>query len=91
VVDSVYVVVIYEVSVERVGKVGQFLRQYLNWVQNSAFEGELSKGKLARIEVGLRKIIDESVDSVLIFSVSSQKWLEKRVIGVEKSEPTSII
>ena len=33
-----YVVIAYDVNVERVNKVKKFLRKYLNWVQNSLFE-----------------------------------------------------
>ena len=87
----VYVIVVYDVAVERVDKVRKFLKQYLNWIQNSVFEGEVSVGDLAKIRVGLKKIIDKNVDSILVFAVSSQKWLKKEVIGIEKSEVTTII
>jgi len=86
-----YAVVVYDVSVERVNKVRQFLKQYLNWIQNSAFEGELTEGQLMELKIGLKKRIDENTDSILLFSVSSQKWLKKEVLGVEKSEISSII
>ncbi len=87
----VYVIIVYDVAVERVDKVRKFLKQYLNWIQNSVFEGEVSVGDLAKIRVGLKKIIDKNVDSILVFAVSSQKWLKKEVIGIEKSEVTTII
>ena len=32
-----YVIVVYDVGVKRVGKVCKYLRQHLNWVQNSVF------------------------------------------------------
>jgi len=86
-----YAVVVYDVSVERVNKVRQFLKQYLNWIQNSAFEGELTEGQLMELKIGLKKRIDENTDSILLFSVSSQKWLKKEVLGIEKSEISSII
>ena len=86
-----YAIIIYDVAVERVNKVRQFLKRYLNWVQNSAFEGEVSEGDLAKIKVGLKKIIDKGQDSILVYSVSSQKWLKKDVIGIEKSEISTII
>lgn len=86
-----YVVVVYDVAVERVNKVRGFLKQYLNWVQNSALEGEISEGGLAEIKAGLKEIIDEGQDSILFFTAASQKWIKKEVLGIEKSEISSII
>lgn len=87
----VYVIIVYDVAVERVDKVRKFLKQYLNWIQNSVFEGEVTEGDLTKIRMRLKKIIDENQDSILIFAVSSRKWLKKEVIGIEKSEVTTII
>lgn len=86
-----YIVVVYDIGVERVNKVRGFLKQYLNWVQNSAFEGEVSEGTFAEIKVGLKEIINEGQDSILFFTVASQKWIKKEVLGIEKSEISSII
>jgi len=86
-----YVVIVYDVSVERINQVRQFLKQYLNWVQNSAFEGELSEGKVMEVKTGLKKLIDKGEDSIIIYSVSSKKWLDRELIGIEKGEISSII
>ena len=86
-----YIIIIYDISVERVNKVCQFLRRYLNWVQNSAFEGELSEGLVEEMKIGLNKLIKKTEDSVIIFSVSSKKWLKKEVLGVEKNEVTTLL
>jgi len=86
-----YIIIIYDISVERVNKVCQFLRRYLNWVQNSAFEGELSEGLVEEMKIGLNKLIKKTEDSVIIFSVSSKKWLKKEVLGIEKNEVTTLL
>ncbi|MBU7027643.1 MAG: CRISPR-associated endonuclease Cas2, partial [Theionarchaea archaeon] len=49
-----YVVVVYDISVERVNKVRIFLKQYLDWMQNSVLEGELTLGELKEVELGLK-------------------------------------
>ena len=41
-----YVILIYDVNVKRVGKMLKLCRQYLCWIQNSVFEGEISEAKL---------------------------------------------
>ena len=66
----------------------KYLRKHLNWVQNSVFEGELTKAQLERVKVGLDEIIKREKDSIYIYQVQSKKWLEREVMGTEKS-PTS--
>ena len=36
-----YVLLVYDVEEKRVVKALKLCRQYLNWIQNSVFEGEL--------------------------------------------------
>ncbi|MEM4641423.1 MAG: CRISPR-associated endonuclease Cas2, partial [Candidatus Pacearchaeota archaeon] len=52
-----YIIVVYDVAQKRVNKVCQFLRQYLNWIQNSAFEGEVNESTLEKIKIGIKKLI----------------------------------
>jgi len=86
-----YVIIVYDVSVERVNKVCQFLRQYLNWVQNSVFEGELTESELKRVEIGIKKIINENEDSVIIYQLQTDKPLQREHIGINKAEPSFVI
>ena len=86
-----YIIIVYDVAQERVTKVCQFLRRYLNWIQNSVFEGELSKGQLKEVKIGLRDIIEKDEDSILFFTVASKKWLNKEVMGIERREVTNIL
>ena len=41
-----YLIVVYDISEERINKVRKILKKYFLWVQNSVFEGEISEGKL---------------------------------------------
>ncbi|MEZ2737847.1 CRISPR-associated endonuclease Cas2, partial [Aneurinibacillus aneurinilyticus] len=43
-----YVIITYDVSEKRVGKVCRKLKEYLTWTQNSVFEGEVSKTQLLK-------------------------------------------
>jgi CRISPR-associated protein Cas2 len=43
---KLYVVIIYDVGIERLYSVRHILKQYLTWIQNSAFEGEITLGDL---------------------------------------------
>ena len=37
-----YIILVYDIQQKRVGQMLKLCRQYLNWIQNSVFEGELS-------------------------------------------------
>lgn len=86
-----YAIIVYDVSVERVNKVCQFLRQYMNWIQNSVFEGELTESELFRIKIGLEEIINPEEDSIVIYLFNSDKVFKRTNIGKRKSEISSII
>lgn len=88
---KIYVVIVYDVAVGRVNDVRKFLRQYLKWVQNSAFEGELTEGELEKVKIGLKRLIKEEEDSVLFYMASSKKWIRKDVLGIEKAEVSTVI
>ena len=86
-----YIILVYDVSVERLNKVRNYLKRYLNWVQNSAFEGELRKGELEKIKLELKKLIDENEDSILLYETRDRRLIKKERIGVEKNPVTTII
>jgi CRISPR-associated protein Cas2 len=86
-----YVIIVYDIGVDRVTKVCQFLRQYLNWMQNSVFEGELTESELERIKSKLKKIINADEDAIIIYRLPANKVIEKETIGIKKAEPSSII
>lgn len=85
-----YVILVYDVNQKRVGKMLKTCRQYLHWIQNSVFEGEISPVMLKELKIKLTKIMGED-DSLIIFKSRDSKWLEKEVIGEEKNPIDSII
>jgi CRISPR-associated protein Cas2 len=86
-----YVIVVYDIGVERVNKVRSFLRQYLDWVQNSVFEGELTNSALIKIERKLKSLIDPALDSIIIYQLKDEKFLQRTYIGEPKVEISTII
>ncbi|PKP08597.1 MAG: CRISPR-associated endonuclease Cas2 [Bacteroidetes bacterium HGW-Bacteroidetes-4] len=80
-----YVILVYDVGEKRVGKMLKLCRRYLNWIQNSVFEGELTEVKLKELALIAKQIMDEESDSLILFKSRDEKWLEKEVIGNEKN------
>ncbi len=81
-----YVILVYDCGEKRVGKMLKLCRRYLNWIQNSVFEGELSSVQLLELKIEATKIMDIQEDSLIIFTSRTEKWLEKEVIGKEKNK-----
>ncbi len=86
-----YVIVVYDIAVDRVSKVCSFLRRYLNWVQNSVFEGEVTDKQWAEIQHGLKGIIDKGADSVRFYAFRTQDQVKVSNLGVEKADTCTII
>ncbi len=60
-------------------------RKYLNWIQNSVFEGEITEVKLKELVFSAKDLMEEDEDSIIIFKSRQEKWLEKVIVGNEKS------
>lgn len=59
-------------------------RRYLNWIQNSVFEGEITPVKLQELVVEAQKIMEKDEDSLILFKSRDTRWLDKEVIGLER-------
>lgn len=87
---KIYIILVYDVDHERVNKICNFLKCYLNWIQNSVFEGEITESNLEKIKIELKKLISSN-DSIIIFEILNQKSIKKEIIGKEKQNITRII
>lgn len=86
-----YVIMVYDVGVERVFKVLKTGRKYLTHVQNSLLEGELTPAQLKRLQHEVKKIIDEGHDSVLFYVLRSEHYLTKEKMGTPLKEPDDFL
>lgn len=79
-----YVILVYDCGEKRVGKMLKLCRKYLNWIQNSVFEGEISEVRLKELLFIAKEFMKEEEDSVIIFKGPTQFSLEKEIIGKER-------
>ncbi|MCL2156422.1 MAG: CRISPR-associated endonuclease Cas2 [Methanobrevibacter sp.] len=86
-----YLIIVYDIKVERVNKVKSFLRQNLFWIQNSVFEGEVTKSEYNSITFGLTNIIDSNEDSIIIYRFRTKDEMNKEILGIEKSPISEIL
>ncbi len=86
-----YVILVYDISGEDNGqkvlnKVFKICKKYLNHIQNSVFEGELSEVQIKKLRYELSPIIRKKKDSFIIFKGRNSKWLEREIwAGEEKN------
>jgi CRISPR-associated protein Cas2 len=86
-----YVVVVYDMGEKRVSRMLKLCRRYLNWIQNSVFEGELTEFQLRKLVHDAKEIIVDTEDSFIIFKNREERWLEKQTIGLEKNRIDSFL
>ena len=86
-----YVILVYDVGEKRVGKMLKLCRKYLHWIQNSVFEGEITEVKLKELTHAVKRIMDEDTDSIIIFKSRDEKWLNKEIIGAERSSTDNFL
>jgi CRISPR-associated protein Cas2 len=86
-----YIILVYDIGEKRVGKMLKLCRKYLNWIQNSVFEGEITAVKLLELKTLAMAIMDEDDDSLIIFKTRQEKWLEKEIVGKEKQSTDNFL
>jgi CRISPR-associated protein Cas2 len=85
-----YIILVYDVGEKRVSKMLKLCRRYLQWIQNSVFEGELTEAKLTELKINAKKIMEDE-DSLIIFKSREEKWLNKEIVGKEKNPLCQIL
>lgn len=86
-----HVIVVYDAEPKRGVKLLKFLRQYLNWVQNSVFEGDITEANLLAVENGINEIINKEHDSVVIYKMFNSKSRVKKKFGKDKSNDINFL
>lgn len=86
-----FVILVYDVGVERVNKVLRICREYLTWVQNSVFEGEISEAKLRILWKKLEAVINKKHDSILIYAFRTTRYSEQLRLGIRKGGDSAFL
>lgn len=90
-----YIILVYDISKTENGQkrwshVFKLCKKYLSHIQNSVFEGEISKVQLTQLQLELKPYIDDSLDSVIVFKSRQERWLDKELWG-RKEDKTSFL
>jgi len=79
-----FVILVYDFNEKRVAKALKKCREYLNWVQNSVFEGEITDANLVKLKHELEHIMKQNEDSVIIYQFRTMRYYEREILGTEK-------
>nr|WP_198004944.1 CRISPR-associated endonuclease Cas2 [Rubrobacter xylanophilus] len=81
---------VYDVNVKRVVKVLKVGRKYLEHVQNSVLEGELSPAQYKKLKHEVEKTIDPEEDTVRFYLLRTTRYLTTEELGLpSRNEPDS--
>jgi len=80
-----YAILVYDINQKRLSKALKTCRVYLNWVQNSVFEGEITEAKLKELEIRMKRLVNVTEDSVMIYKFRTARAFSKQIIGLEKN------
>lgn len=91
-----YVILVYDIKSDEGGqkilsKTFKTCKKYLSHIQNSVFEGELSKSQITKLQYELNDIIRKDRDSVILFKSRNEKWLEKEMWGTYNDKTSNFI
>ena len=84
-----FVLMAYDVHADRVTKVLKVGRKYLNHVQNSFLEGELSPAQYEKLKHEINSTIDSEYDSVRFYLLRTTQYMTVEKLGVP-SRPGAI-
>jgi CRISPR-associated protein Cas2 len=92
-----YVIAMYDINTEtkagrrRLRQIFKLMKKYLIRIQNSVFEGELTKAKFEEMKLKVNDLIDNTIDSVIFFKSRDIKWMDKEICGFEKDDTDNFL
>jgi len=82
---------VYDVNVKRVNKILKVGRKYLDWIQNSVLEGEITIAKYEKLKSEIMDIINEEEDSIVFYILRTTKYSKREILGLTKGGSKLII
>lgn len=91
-----YAILVYDIMFDEKGKkilpkVFKVCKKYLVHIQNSVFEGNLSKADSFALKKELDKYIRKDKDSVILFYTREERWLQKDFLGIEEDKTSNFL
>ena len=85
-----FVIVVYDMNEGRTDKPRKLLRKYLQHVQNSVFEGEITQGQLNELRPKLESMTKPE-ESIIVYEYSTEKHIDISVYGEDPRSDTQFL
>ena len=80
-----FIILTYDITdMKRLNRTRKLLRKYLEWTQNSVFEGEITESNLKKCLNELNQVICKNEDSIYLYKVKNINNIKKELVGIEK-------
>lgn len=89
-------ILVYDIISDEKGKkilpkVFKICKKYLVHIQNSVFEGNLSKANAIALQKELDVYIRKDKDSVIMFHTREERWMNKEFLGVVDDKTSNFL
>jgi CRISPR-associated protein Cas2 len=81
-----YYIAVYDFSELKLPRALRLFRRYLHWVQNSVFEGELTRAQFAELKWEATQLVDPEWDSVIFYELRDERYADRTVLGLKKGD-----
>ncbi|MCM8829998.1 MAG: CRISPR-associated endonuclease Cas2 [Candidatus Omnitrophica bacterium] len=78
-------------SQRRLNRMKKIGRKYLTHVQKSVFEGEITPGKIVRMEKEVKDIIDKEKDSVIFYIIPDGVKVHRKLLTNVKDPSSNVL
>lgn len=91
-----YVILVYDIMCDEKGKkilpkVFKICKKYLVHIQNSVFEGNISKVNALALKKELDVYIRKDKDSVIMFHTREERWMSKDFLGIVDDKTSNFL
>lgn len=91
-----YVILVYDIVTDDKGKkilpkIFKICKKYLTHIQNSVFEGNLSRENSFAMQKELAKYIRKDKDSVIMFHTREERWMSKDFLGIVEDKTSNFL
>lgn len=91
-----YVILVYDIICDEKGKkilpkVFKICKKYLVHIQNSVFEGNISKVNALALKKELDVYIRKDKDSVIMFHTREERWMSKGFLGIVDDKTSNFL
>lgn len=77
--------------VKNIAKVFKICKKYLTHIQNSVFEGNLSKPNSLALKKELDAYVRKDKDSVILFHTREERWMKKEFLGIVDDKTSNFL